>query len=237
MKKTVTIASLAVALFAGLGSTAQAEGFKIGADVVSSYVWRGSELGDSPAIQPNLSYTFPGIGVVVGAWGSYAVIENTKLYDADGNLVDEYRYKEVDLYLTVPVGPFSFTVTDYYVPIEGNSDSFDFSTDGPNTIEASIGYSHKNLSLLAAMFVGGNDYDNAKYFEGSYKFYDKDGYSAKAIIGAGDEDYYGDQYGIEESDRIALVNTGISVSKDRYTASYIYNPDTEKSHLVFMASF
>ncbi|MCF8382835.1 MAG: hypothetical protein K9G39_04460 [Chlorobium sp.] len=226
MKKTAKLATLAIALFAGLGSTAQAEGFKIGADVVSSYVWRGGELGDSPAIQPALSYTFPGIGIVVGAWGSYAISEN-----------DGQRYKEVDLYLTVPVGPLSLTLTDYYVPVDGNSDSFDFTSDGPNTLEVSVGYSHENLSLLAAMFVGGNDYDNAKYFEAGYKFYDKDGYSAKAVVGAGDEDYYGDQYGIEESDDIALVNTGISVSKDRYTASYIYNPDTEKSHLVFMASF
>jgi len=224
MKKTVTIASLAVALFAGMGSTAQAEGFKIGADVVSSYVFRGGELGDSPAIQPNLSYTFPGIGVVVGAWGSYAIAED------DGD-----RYKEIDLYVTVPVGPFSITLTDYYLPNDG--DAFDYSDDGPNTLEASIGYSHENLGLLAAMFIAGNDYDNAKYFEASYKFYDKDGFSAKAVVGAGEEDYDGDQYGIEESDTIALVNTGISVSKDRYTASYIYNPDTEKSHLVFMASF
>lgn len=228
MKKTVKLLCLAAALTVGTGSAAQAEGFKIGADVVSSYVWRGGELGDSPAIQPALSYTFPGIGVVVGAWGSYAIIDNAP--DGWGG---EYRYKEVDLYVTVPVGPFSITLTDYFVPFPDNGDSFDFSDDGPNTLELSLGYTYKNLSLLGAVFVGGNDYDNAKYFEASCKFYDKDGYSAKAVVGAGDEDYYGDW----EGDNIALVNTGISVSKDRYTVSYIYNPDTEKSHLVFMASF
>ncbi len=52
-------------------------------------------------------------------------------------------------------------------------------------------------------------------------------------MGAGDEDYYGDL----EGKKFAVVNTGVSVSKDRYTASYIYNPDTAKSNLVFMASF
>lgn len=220
MKKSVKIASLAIALFAGLGSTAQAEGFKIGADVVSSYVFRGSEFGNSAAIQPNLSYTFPGMGIVVGAWGSYAIAED------DGD-----RYKEIDLYVTVPVGPFSFTLTDYHYPDTG--DTFDFSDDGPNIVEASIGYSYENLNLLVAMNIAGFDTDNAKYCEASYKFYDKDGFSAKGVIGAGDEDFYGDF----EGDNFALVNTGISVSKDRYTASYIYNPDTEKSHLVFMASF
>ncbi|NTW64036.1 MAG: hypothetical protein HGA46_08140 [Chlorobiaceae bacterium] len=233
MKKTAKLLTLSVAILAGLSTSAKAEGFKIGADIVSSYVWRGTDLGDSPAIQPNLSYTFPGLGVVVGAWGSYAILDNTDEFDIDGNVVDEYRYKEVDLYVTVPVGPLSLTLTNYYVPIGDNNESFNFNNDGPNTVEASIGYSYKNLSLLAAMFVAGNDYDNAKYFEAGYKFYDKDGFSAKAVVGAGDEDYYGDW----EGDNLALVNTGISVSKDRFTASYIYNPDTEKSHLVFMASF
>ncbi len=232
MRKTAKLLTLAVALFAGFGGTAQAEGFKIGADVVSSYVWRGGDIGDSPAIQPALSYTFPGIGVVVGTWGSYAVIDN---------VVDEFgaksRYKEVDLYATVPVGPFSFTLINYYVPVAGNNKSFDFSSDGPNVVEFNIGYAKDNLSLLAAINVAGNDttpgYKNAKYCEASYKFYDKDGYTAKGVVGLGDEDYYGDK----EGDNIALVNTGISVSKDRYTASYVYNPDTEASHLVFMASF
>lgn len=226
MKKTAKLLTLAVALFAGFGSTAQAEGFKVGADVVSSYVWRGLDLDSSPAIQPALSYTFPGIGVVIGGWGSYAVSEN------NGS-----RYKEVDLYATIPVGPVSLTVTDYYVPDGDNNKSFDFSCDGPNVVELSVGYAKDNLTLLAAINVAGNDtslgYKNAKYFEAGYKFYDKDGYTAKGIVGLGDEDYYGDG----EGDNIALVNTGISVSKDRYTASYVYNPDTEISNLVFMASF
>jgi hypothetical protein len=223
MKKTVKLLSLAIALFAGFSGTAQAEGFKIGADVVSSFVWRGSDIGDSPAIQPAISYTCAKSGIVVGAWGSYAISENN---GAD-------RYKEIDLYATVPVGPLSFTVTDYYVPVDGNNRSFDFSNDGPNVVELSVGYAKDNLSLLAAINVAGADNGNAKYCEAGYKFYDKDGYTAKGVIGLGDEDFYGDK----EGDNIALVNTGISVSKDRYTASYVYNPDTEASNLVFMASF
>lgn len=133
------------------------------------------------------------------------------------------RHKEIDLYATLPVGPLSFTVTDYNSPDGG--DSFDFSDDGSNVVELSVGYTKDNLSLLAAINVAGLDTDNAKYCEAGYKFYDKDGYTAKGVVGLGDED------------DIALVNTGISVSKDRFTASYIYNPDTAKSNLVFMASF
>ena len=70
MKKTTKFLSLAVALFAGLSGTAQAaDGFKIGTDLVSSYVWRGSAYGDSPALQPALSSTFPDRGLGLGAWG------------------------------------------------------------------------------------------------------------------------------------------------------------------------
>ncbi|NHQ60346.1 hypothetical protein G9409_07040 [Chlorobium sp. BLA1] len=224
MKKTAKLLTLAVAIFAGSVGTAQAEGFKVGADVVSSYVWRGGELGNSPAIQPALSYTLPGSGIVVGGWGSYAISQDAGT-----------RYKEVDLFATIPVGPLSFTVTDYYTST-ATSRSFDFTNDGPNIVELSVAYAKENVSLLAAINVAGNNTGankNAKYCEAGYKFYDKDGYTAKGVVGLGDEDVYGDKQG----DKIAVVNTGVSVSKDRYTASYIYNPDTEASHLVFMASF
>ncbi|NTU96225.1 MAG: hypothetical protein HGA62_00225 [Chlorobiaceae bacterium] len=224
MKKTVKLLCLAAALTVGTGSAAQAEGFKIGADVVSSYIWRGYEVDNAVNVQPALSYTFPGIGIVVGFWGSYGVIENE----------GEDRYKEIDTYLTIPIGNASLTVTNYYNPNAG--DTFDFDEFGPNTVELSLGYSYKNLSLLGAIFVAGNDYDNAKYFEAGYKCYDKDGYSAKAFVGAGNEGYYGDG-GEAGENNIAVVNTGLTVSKERFSVSYIYNPDQEASHLVFMASF
>ena len=236
MKKTAKLLSLAVALLAGFGGTAQAEGFKVGADVVSSYVWRGLNLGEPPAIQPAFSYTFAGSNIVVGAWGSYA-LNDTITSKNSGN---KYGYQEVDLYATVPVGPFSLSIIDYYVPdttATPTPRAFDFSGDGPNVVEFSVGYAKNNLSLLAAVNVAGHDtsigYKHAKYGEAGYKFYNKNGYTAKGVVGFGDADYYG----AGKNDNFALVNTGISVSKDRYTASYVYNPNTEKSYLAFMASF
>ena len=240
MKKTARLLTLAVALFAGFGSAAQAADFKIGADVVSSYVWRGSEFGDSPAIQPSISYTIPGSGIVVGTWGSFAIGSNI----TSSSTGDKYRYQEVDLYATVPAGPFSLTVTDYYVPDTTISNrTFDLSGDGPNVVEASVAYAKDNLSLLAAINVAGytgdhtNGVRHAKYLEAGYKIYDKEGYTAKATIGAGDQDYYGSTYLVQKNNAISICHASISVTHDRYTATYIYNPDTEKSNLVFMASF
>ena len=228
MKKTVKILSIAVALAAGINGTAHADGFKIGADAVSSYVWRGTEYGDSAAIQPAISYTLPGSGVVVGAWGSYGFVNNLTTENGD-----KFRYQETDLYVTVPAGPFNLTVTNYFIPVPDNNRTFDFSNDGPNTIEVSAGYSKNNLSLLAAINIAGFDYDHAKYLEAGYKIYDNSKYTAKAFIGAGDEI----QYAPEEGTGFRIVNVGMTVTKDSYSASYVYNPATEKSNLGFMFSF
>ncbi|NTU54264.1 MAG: hypothetical protein HGA97_11340 [Chlorobiaceae bacterium] len=216
-------------MVAGFGpGNANAEGMKLGADVVSSYVWRGSELGNSAAIQPTLSYTCKS-GVTIGAWGSYALTDNSV-----GS-----RYKEIDLSVSVPVGPVTLTVTDYSADPANddasNGGAFDFRDAGANSVEISASYSIDKLGLLAGVFVAGNDYKNAMYCEATYPVYEKDGYTAKAVVGIGSEDYYGDI--TAPSDKIAVVNTGISVAKDRYTGSFVYNPDKEASFLVFMASF
>ncbi len=227
MKKTAKFLSLTVALFAGLSGTAQAaDGFKIGTDLVSSYVWRGSDIGNSPAIQPALSYTFKDSGLVLGAWGSYAITSNSS----------SYRYQETDFYVTLPAGPFSVTVTDYYIPspFTSNGDAFSFKNDGPNNAEVSLAYAQDNLSLLAAYNFAGNHYDHAKYIEAGYKVYDKDGYTGKVVVGAGNEVEYAASTG---GTGFKVVNVGFSVSKDKYTGSYTYNPDTKQANFAFMASF
>lgn len=76
--------------------------FSVGADVVSSYVWRGvaqdaSSQGGSPNIQPYAAYTIGGL--TIGAWGSSSFTGSVK---------------EVDLYATYAFSSlFSATLTDY----------------------------------------------------------------------------------------------------------------------------
>ena len=52
-----------------------------GADIYSSYIWRGIKYGTGPAVQPVLEYTSGPF--TAGAWGSF----------------DFRGYQEVDLYL------------------------------------------------------------------------------------------------------------------------------------------
>jgi len=212
MKKAAKFFTLLVGIVVMFSGVAKAEGFDIGADVVSRYVWRGTQFGDGIAAQPWLSYSFPGIGVEVGAWGSY------DLSDDDAS--------EADLYVTVPLGDnFSFTVTDYFFPSGGFDDYFNWDEDGSHTIELSAGFEAANFSLLAAINVLGNDTENSKYFEAGYNFYDKDDYSASLFVGGGDEVYTTDG-------EFDIVNVGLTVSKDIFSASYIINPDLETSFLV-----
>ena len=66
-------------LFAGtcLAPPAQAQSVDLGADIMSRYVWRGTDFGNSAAIQPGLSYSKEGF--TVGAWGAWIRVPLTLL--------------------------------------------------------------------------------------------------------------------------------------------------------------
>ncbi len=215
MKKTAKLLALVFAITLLFTGTSKAEGFDIGADVVSRYVWRGTEYGDAVSVQPWLSYTFPGIGVEVGSWASFAL--------------DDDDFNEVDLYVTVPAGNFSFTLTDYYFPQYNgvDNDFFEYGDGGAHVLELSAGYEHEKVSLLGAVNISGDD-DNSKYFEAGYNFYDKDDYSASLFVGGGDGFYTTGNAGGD----FGVVAVGLNVSKDIFNASYIINPDQETSFLV-----
>ena len=127
-------------------------------------------------------------------------------------------------------------MTDYYIPVTGsaNTDAFSFKGDGPNNAEVSLAYAQDNLSLLAAINFAGNHLDHAKYIEAGYKVYEKDGFTGKVVAGAGNEQQYAPSTG---GTAFKVVNLGFSVSKDRYTGSYSYNPDNKQANFAILASF
>jgi hypothetical protein len=92
--------SISITASAGIHETAEEEkttgSFTAGADLVSSYVWRGFTQNAGPNLQPTVSFTYGGL--TIGAWGSTNFIGTAK---------------EVDFYLTYATGAFSATITDY----------------------------------------------------------------------------------------------------------------------------
>ena len=125
----------------------------IGADVVSRYVWRGTDYGNSAAVQPSIETT---IGpVALGAWGSWSISPGPA--DASGN--------ECDLYASTTVGPVGLTLTDYFFPAYAGTDSL-LNLD-IHVFELSAGADVGPVSILAAANVSGDD-DNSTYLELTY---------------------------------------------------------------------
>src|SRR5665647_2834650 len=98
MKKMKVLAICAIAVLSVTSAKAQ---FATGADVVSSYVWRGVPqdvtFGGTPNIQPYVSFTTGGL--TLGSWASTSFVGIVK---------------EVDLYATYVFTPsIALTVTDY----------------------------------------------------------------------------------------------------------------------------
>ena len=125
----------------------------IGADVVSRYVWRGTDYGNAAAVQPSIETT---IGPVArGAWGSWSISPGPA--DASGN--------ECDLYASTTVGPVGLTLTDYFFPAYAGTDSL-LNLD-IHVFELSAGADVGPVSILAAANVSGDD-DNSTYLELTY---------------------------------------------------------------------
>jgi len=232
-----------------------------GTDLVSRYVWRGSQFGGtSPNVQP---YTELGIGnFVLGAWGSYS-------------LGGSNPFQEFDFYAAYSLleDKVSITLTDYYFPDESadyNYFNYDANTTG-HVLEAIVSFNGTEKipfsAFLATNFFGNDatsfsdDSATLNKMDGiQYSMYLELGYATtlksvdfEAFLGInlsdpskpdfstgymGETGYYGKHMGV--------VNLGITVSKeveisDKFTlpvmASLITNPQAQKIFMVFGISF
>ena len=143
MKKIVL---LATGLVMSMTTLAQDEvETTVAADVVSSYIWRGQDLG-SAAIQPTLGVGYKGLSLT--AWGSYGLV----------NTADT---KEFDLTLAYTTGGFNIGITDYWFSAGLDPDAryFKYDAHGTNHVfEANIGYDFGFASLQWFTNFSGNDY-------------------------------------------------------------------------------
>ena len=117
----------------------------ISADVVSSYIWRGQDLG-SAAVQPTFGIGYKGLSL--SAWGSYG-------------LVNPADNKELDLTLAYTIGGLNLGITDYWTndPTGGDPDRYiKYDAHSTNHVfEANIGYDFGVASLQWYTNFAGND--------------------------------------------------------------------------------
>ena len=116
-------------------------------DVVSSYIWRGQELGNV-ALQPTLAVGYRGLSLT--AWGSVGL----------ANTADT---KEFDLTLGYTIGGLNIGITDYWFnqmaggDLEGRYFKYDAHATN-HVFEANIGYDFGFASLQWYTNFAGNDY-------------------------------------------------------------------------------
>ena len=113
-------------------------------DVVSSYIWRGQDLGNA-SLQPTLGVGYKGLSLT--AWGSVG------LANADDT-------KEFDLTLAYSAGGFNIGVTDYWfnVGLDPENRYFKYDAHGTNHVfEANVGYDFGVASLQWFTNFAGND--------------------------------------------------------------------------------
>ena len=189
-----------------------------GADLVSSYVWRGAQFGSGAHIQP---YMDLGSGNLTGGvWGSFPTSAK-----GGGN--------ELDLWVSYDFGPLALTVTNYTFPGEGG-----VYADGEGLFNGDY------TELAASTSIMGVDL-SAGYFTEVEALYVELGFSTGAVdIAFG----YGDDQadGFYEGGGSGLVNMSFSGSKDIQISdnyalpvfgSFIINPEAETAFLVFGISF
>ncbi|MCB8998810.1 MAG: hypothetical protein H6540_01910 [Bacteroidales bacterium] len=205
--------------------------FSVGADIVSSYVWRGSKIGNGPNIQPALSFSSGGF--TIGSWGSYSFL-------------DFGDVSETDLYASYGFDfGLSLGLTDYYYQ---GSKFFDYTdSTGSHAFEINLGYALNDLSISANYILndasqggpankpGGGD----MYFELGYSFTNFD-----VFLGAGNG--WHTTYDANGDDVFAVCNIGIKTSKEiKFSDSFSLpvsgalsvNPDKEELNLVVGFSF
>ncbi|HEX3029353.1 MAG TPA: TorF family putative porin, partial [Clostridia bacterium] len=183
--------------------------FNFGADVVSRYVWRGIELGESmPQIQPygsfDLNLNSAG-SFSLGVWGSYGFTGNY----AENDFYLKYSYE-------TSAGTFSATATDYYYPYIDTLKLSDFKNngEGAHTMEAAFLYNGPE-SFPISFTLSSNIYNDlpenkSLYVEVGYpvKF---NGTSLNFFAGAAQGPSV---WHCVTSDKFEVINLGFNVSKD-----------------------
>lgn len=189
-----------------------------GADFVSRYVWRGTDFGNAPAIQPTVEFSTGNFAI--GAWGSYAL--------------SAVPYLEADLYASYSFG-FGLDViaTDYYFPaaeVGGVTDSSLFDGDS-HTFEIGLSQAIGDFYISGYYFLNAN---SDLYFEAGYAFK-----NLNIFAGIGNNSY-------TTTGDMNLCNIGLSTSRELaitekfslpLSGAFIVNPDKKQVHIVFGFSF
>ena len=227
MKKIVLFA---MGLVMSMTTHAQEIETTISGDIVSSYIWRGQDLGNV-SLQPTLGIGYKGFSL--SAWGSVG-------------LSDPADTKEFDLTLGYTVGGLNIGIIDYWfnAGLDPENRYFKYDAHGTNHVfEANIGYDFGLASVQWFTNIAGNDGVN-KDGKRAYSSYVEVAVPFKVATvdwtaTAGAVPYATDFYG---TTGFAVTNVSLRADKEiKVTDSFSIpvfgqvtgNPCSQKAYLVF----
>ena len=203
----------------------------ISGDIVSSYIWRGQDLGNV-SLQPTLGIGYKGLSLT--AWGSVG-------------LTNSDDTKEFDLTLAYTTGGFNIGITDYWfnAGLDPDNRYFMYNAHSTNHVfEANIGYDFGFASLQWYTNFAGNDGTNksgkraySSYFEVNvpFKLATVDWTATLGVIP------YATTFYNEWTSGFSVTNLALKATKDiKITDSFsipifgqvVANPRTQKAYLV-----
>ena len=198
-------------------------------DVVSSYIWRGQDLGNV-SLQPTLGIGYKGLSLT--AWGSVG-------------LSDPSDTKEFDLTLGYAIGGLNIGITDYWFNngLDPENRYFKYDAHVTNHVfEANIGYDFGLANLQWFTNFAGNDGVNkdgkraySSYVELTvpFKLATVDWTATTGVVPFS-TDFYG-------TDGLAVTNLALKAAKEiKVTESFsvpvfgqvVANPCSQKAYLV-----
>jgi hypothetical protein len=203
----------------------------VSSDFVSRFIWRGQPFEQSFCVQPTLELNIGDF--TIGTWGSYSIFRDQ---------LDEH-----DLYLTfnlnTSIGGFAINFWDYYNSNVGKNFFNYKDEDGAHVLEFSLRYTGPESFPLT--FFGAYNFhcdpDHSTYIQLGYNTNIKD---IKLNLFCGGTKGNSCLYSVQE-DKLAIIYTGISATKTvkitndfsiPFGVSYIMNPYSEKSFLIFKIS-
>jgi hypothetical protein len=182
-----------VAIFIVAGSVIQGAEAQVslGADIMSRYVWRGTDFGNSPSIQPDISFSAGNL--TIGTWAAIATNGNP-----DGSEIDWYASYDI----SAGSGTISLLITDYTFPEAPNENYFSKSSHFIETGLAYQGSESFPVSVMTGIFITNDDdysiYSELGYSAGGLDFFMGFTPAKSALYGTG---------------KAGLINTGIGTSR------------------------
>lgn len=231
--KVMTVALLSTAMPFTTKAQDKVEA-SVGADVVSNYIWRGTDCG-GVSIQPSMSVGYKGLSLT--AWGSVGI--------------DKDDAREIDLTLSYTTGGLSVAITDYWFAYHKEDggytgDYFKYGAHStPHIFEATLGYDFGPLTLSWNTYFAGDDYVKA---DGDRAYSTYIGISAPFRLGGLD---WSAEVGFTPwegayADKFNVTNLTLKAEKEiKFTNSFslpifaqlTFNPHTEGTYFVFGLSF